>query len=261
MVAVVPVKSRQPRRAVLRSFAGRQGVCDGQCSSTGQRESLPRIVTIIAQDPSVRVRGKNPIPCVSGNKELLDDPRFHARNVYAIMMRILARFEFALGRRVAWGSAGHQKYTSLCTPSPKLTRSIRERTVASSSAISGSSRASPFSLVFPTTLSRTRPRTQFWTASGISSPLRQTRHICRRRRRTRQAHRGDRTDARAICDHEAAGRTAGQGRLRHPGQAGSQPGGGARCPRRRASPDHGYSRDRLLPANRPYFFRPFSLRY
>lgn len=31
---------------------------------------------------------------------LLSDPRFHAQNVYAIAMRILARFEFALGRRV-----------------------------------------------------------------------------------------------------------------------------------------------------------------
>ena len=107
----------------------------------------PRIVTIIAQDPSVRVRGKilyrvsvvdydsstgvlyqpailappgkekskNAKGAVNGlgNKELLDDPRFHARNVYAIMMRILARFEFALGRRVAWGSAGHQIHVAL----------------------------------------------------------------------------------------------------------------------------------------------------
>ena len=107
----------------------------------------PRIVTIIAQDPSVRVRGKilyrvsvvdydsstgvlyqpailappgkekskNAKGAVNGlgNKELLDDPRFRARNVYAIMMRILARFEFALGRRVAWGSAGHQIHVAL----------------------------------------------------------------------------------------------------------------------------------------------------
>jgi hypothetical protein len=39
---------------------------------------------------------------------LLDDPNFHAQNVYAITMRTLARFEFALGRRVSWGFAGHQ---------------------------------------------------------------------------------------------------------------------------------------------------------
>lgn len=39
---------------------------------------------------------------------LLNDPRFHAQNVYAIVMRVLARFEFALGRRVGWGFDGHQ---------------------------------------------------------------------------------------------------------------------------------------------------------
>jgi hypothetical protein len=42
------------------------------------------------------------------NRKLLGDPRFHAQNVYAIAMRTLARFEFALGRRVPWGSDGHQ---------------------------------------------------------------------------------------------------------------------------------------------------------
>lgn len=39
---------------------------------------------------------------------LLTDPNFHAQNVYAIVMRILARFEFALGRRVSWSFYGHQ---------------------------------------------------------------------------------------------------------------------------------------------------------
>jgi hypothetical protein len=41
---------------------------------------------------------------------ILGDPGFHAQNVYAIVMRTLARFEFALGRRVSWGfdSPGHQ---------------------------------------------------------------------------------------------------------------------------------------------------------
>lgn len=39
---------------------------------------------------------------------LLSDPRFHAQNVYAIVMRTLARFEKALGRRVSWGCGGHQ---------------------------------------------------------------------------------------------------------------------------------------------------------
>lgn len=117
-----------------------------------------RKLTIIAQDPSVRVGGKilraqvevpaeelapgpwgyrvhvvdydsstlnlyRPIkyPPIGSNKngdgdpfykasdaKLLADPNFHAQNAYAIVMRILARFEFALGRRVSWGFYGHQ---------------------------------------------------------------------------------------------------------------------------------------------------------
>jgi hypothetical protein len=42
------------------------------------------------------------------NARLLDDPRFHAQNVYAIAMRTLAHFERALGRRVSWSFGGHQ---------------------------------------------------------------------------------------------------------------------------------------------------------
>lgn len=42
------------------------------------------------------------------NTELLHDPQFHQQNVYAIVMRTLARFEFALGRRVGWDFPGHQ---------------------------------------------------------------------------------------------------------------------------------------------------------
>lgn len=44
--------------------------------------------------------------------ELIADPGFHAQNVYAIVMRTLARFEFALGRRVGWGFPGHQIYVA-----------------------------------------------------------------------------------------------------------------------------------------------------
>lgn len=39
---------------------------------------------------------------------LLADPRFHCQNTYAIVMRTLARFENALGRRIGWGFDGHQ---------------------------------------------------------------------------------------------------------------------------------------------------------
>jgi hypothetical protein len=39
---------------------------------------------------------------------LLTNPQFHAQNVYAVVMLTLARFEKALGRRIAWGFGGHQ---------------------------------------------------------------------------------------------------------------------------------------------------------
>jgi hypothetical protein len=42
------------------------------------------------------------------NTGLINDPQFHQQNVYAIVMRTLARFELALGRRVAWDFPGHQ---------------------------------------------------------------------------------------------------------------------------------------------------------
>ncbi len=42
------------------------------------------------------------------NSVLLSDPQFHQQNVYAIVMKTLARFEFALGRRISWGFPGHQ---------------------------------------------------------------------------------------------------------------------------------------------------------
>lgn len=41
-------------------------------------------------------------------KKVLANQQFHAQNVYVIVMRTLARFEFALGRRVAWSFGGHQ---------------------------------------------------------------------------------------------------------------------------------------------------------
>lgn len=39
------------------------------------------------------------------NDEILNDPGFHAQNVYAIVASVLARFEAALGRHVSWGFA------------------------------------------------------------------------------------------------------------------------------------------------------------
>jgi hypothetical protein len=45
-------------------------------------------------------------------EEILAEPGFHAQNVYAIVMRTLARFESALGRRISWGFDGHQIYVA-----------------------------------------------------------------------------------------------------------------------------------------------------
>jgi len=39
----------------------------------------------------------------ASDSRLLEDPAFHAQNVYAIIMRLLSRFEGALGRRIPWG--------------------------------------------------------------------------------------------------------------------------------------------------------------
>ncbi len=44
----------------------------------------------------------------ASDDELLGDPQFHQQNVYALVMCTLARFEFALGRRVPWSLRGHQ---------------------------------------------------------------------------------------------------------------------------------------------------------
>jgi hypothetical protein len=45
---------------------------------------------------------------IKTDDDILQNPNFHAQNVYAIIMRTLARFEFALGRRIGWGFDGHQ---------------------------------------------------------------------------------------------------------------------------------------------------------
>jgi hypothetical protein len=62
------------------------------------------------QDPFRRARPAK--TAALHNEVLLNDPRFHSQNVYAIVMRILARFEFALGRRVPWGCDGHQLHVA-----------------------------------------------------------------------------------------------------------------------------------------------------
>lgn len=44
----------------------------------------------------------------NGNRSIVGDYRFHAQNVYALMMQTLGRFEFALGRRISWSFGVHQ---------------------------------------------------------------------------------------------------------------------------------------------------------
>lgn len=70
-------------------------------SSTGtlyKPREYPKLIDGVNDDP---YKG-------ASDAKLLSDPNFHAQNVYAIVMRILARFEFALGRRVSWNFYGHQ---------------------------------------------------------------------------------------------------------------------------------------------------------
>lgn len=53
------------------------------------------------------------IPVASDNLDkLVGSFAFHAQNVYAIVMRTLARFEFALGRRLSWSFDGHQLHVA-----------------------------------------------------------------------------------------------------------------------------------------------------
>ena len=50
-------------------------------------------------------------------KTILTDPNFHAQNVYAIVMRLLSRFEYALGRRVEiWMRTGMEADASFVAP-------------------------------------------------------------------------------------------------------------------------------------------------
>jgi hypothetical protein len=44
----------------------------------------------------------------AADEKLLEDRSFHAFMTYGIIMKTLARFEFALGRRIGWSFGGHQ---------------------------------------------------------------------------------------------------------------------------------------------------------
>jgi hypothetical protein len=52
--------------------------------------------------------GHEPAAWKEGRAAILTDPTMHAQNVYALVMKTLARFEFALGRRIGWSFKTHQ---------------------------------------------------------------------------------------------------------------------------------------------------------
>jgi hypothetical protein len=51
---------------------------------------------------------KEPKSWREGQPSIQRDFRFHAQNAYALVMKTLARFEFALGRRIPWSFKTHQ---------------------------------------------------------------------------------------------------------------------------------------------------------
>jgi hypothetical protein len=75
-------------------------------------------VQIVDFDSTERVfRGSHALPATyddepkswqAGNPSIQRDFRFHAQNTYALVMKTLARFEFALGRRIPWSFSTHQ---------------------------------------------------------------------------------------------------------------------------------------------------------
>ncbi len=55
-----------------------------------------------------RVPERLPKSWIDGQPHIARSPAFRAANVYALVMKTLARFEYALGRRVGWGFDSHQ---------------------------------------------------------------------------------------------------------------------------------------------------------
>ena len=68
-------------------------------SSTGKYQGAHSLPATIGEEPAAWREGKPAI---------VDDVRFRAQNTYALVMKTLARFEFALGRRIGWSFDVHQ---------------------------------------------------------------------------------------------------------------------------------------------------------
>ena len=75
-------------------------------ASTGH---LQEAAVLTRVDDQGRVAYRDAYAKISDN-QILEDPAFHAQNVYAIAARTLAAFESALGRRLPWAFGGHQLY-------------------------------------------------------------------------------------------------------------------------------------------------------
>ncbi len=137
----------------------RRSITRGKSGPSEAIAPLPalRYMTVMAQDPSVHVRGRSgailmakvgipaedlipgptgyrvqvvdydasarrfngahdlpkafesePKAWKAGAPRIVNDYLFHAQNAYALVMRTLARFEYALGRRVGWSFKHHQ---------------------------------------------------------------------------------------------------------------------------------------------------------
>jgi hypothetical protein len=68
-------------------------------SSTGRYRGAHELPASAAEEPRAWAEGQ---------PQIAQDFRFHAQNAYALVMKTLARFEFALGRRVGWSFKVHQ---------------------------------------------------------------------------------------------------------------------------------------------------------
>ena len=60
--------------------------------------------------------GQQPEAWRTGDPRILSDFRFHAQNVYALIMKTLARFEFALGRRISWSPRSFKSHQLKVAP-------------------------------------------------------------------------------------------------------------------------------------------------
>jgi hypothetical protein len=64
--------------------------------------------TLYTPSPTANLDRWSKLPAKGLGDRLVGDPEFHRHNVYALVMKTLSRFEFALGRRINWGFDGHQ---------------------------------------------------------------------------------------------------------------------------------------------------------